>query len=589
MRAQAARTNLAVAPVRWARPEPTWVEIEATAPQMVATMRRYLDDLGGLLKPASVKAADVVLRHFAGRVTETDVRCTSVAAIRRRHVEDYLVWLWARPGAQWATTVSEHTVDHRIGLLIKFFERVLTWGYADVARTIPIGTSDRPKVEPPSRRRARERPVPAAKPVAKAIARRPGGEVSWEKVAGRAPQMATTMRSYLDQLAVSARPATVASADKTLRLFAGRVSDADPACRCVAAIGRAHVEDYKLWLAARPGTKATTLSASTIRNCLGTLRTFFERIIEWSFDDAPGRVPVYANDLPRVDEPLPRFLDDPTAAKFMATLAADPNRRRRLVVELLARTGMRVGELSDLEDDAMVRMGETFWLRIPVGKLHNDRHVPLHTLLVELISDYRARRGPSFSGRLVERDDGSAFDACAIGRYVDTIAKRAGIGHVHPHQLRHTLATQAINRGMSLEAIAALLGHRSMRMTLTYARISDRTLAEEYFKVTEAVETRYRGSGPLPAGVGGGETRRMAADTHRRLLGNGHCTRPVALDCQFESICERCGFFESGKEFIPILRRQRDHAADHGDLDRADLFESLLTGTTTDGHGRSFT
>ena len=40
---------------------------------------------------------------------------------------------------------------------------------------------------------------------------------------------------------------------------------------------------------------------------------------------------------------------------------------------------------------------------------------------------------------------------------------------MHAHRLRHTLATQAINRGMSLEAIAALLGHRSMRMTLIYA------------------------------------------------------------------------------------------------------------------------
>jgi site-specific recombinase XerD len=38
--------------------------------------------------------------------------------------------------------------------------------------------------------------------------------------------------------------------------------------------------------------------------------------------------------------------------------------------------------------------------------------------------------------------------------------------HIHPHQLRHTLATQAINRGMSREAIAAMLGHHSMDMTL---------------------------------------------------------------------------------------------------------------------------
>lgn len=353
-----AAKKLAVVPVRWARPEPTWNEIEATAPQMVATMRRYLDDLATLLKPASVRAAEVVLRHFAGRVTQADGRCTSVADIRRRHVEDYLVWLRARPGPKWGTTVSDLTVDHRLGLLMKFFERALSWGYADVPRTIPIRASDRPKVARPSRRRDNPRPIPAAKPVAKAKARRTGGEVSWEEVARRAPQMAATMRAYLDQLSVSARPATVASANKVLRLFAGRVSDADrPACGCVAAIGRAQVEDYKLWLAARPGTKATTLSATTIRNCLGTLRTFFERIIEWGYGDAPGRVPVYANDLPRADEPLPRFLDDPSAAKFMATLATDPNRRRRLVVELLARTGMRVGELCGLEDDAMVRIG----------------------------------------------------------------------------------------------------------------------------------------------------------------------------------------------------------------------------------------
>jgi integrase len=42
-------------------------------------------------------------------------------------------------------------------------------------------------------------------------------------------------------------------------------------------------------------------------------------------------------------------------------------------VELLAHTGMRVGELCTLEADAVVMIGATHWLRIPVGKLHNDR------------------------------------------------------------------------------------------------------------------------------------------------------------------------------------------------------------------------
>jgi len=389
--------------------------------------------------------------------------------------------------------------------------------------------------------------------------------------------MAATMASYLGQLEVSARPATVSAADLALRLFAHRVTLADPTCVTVAAIGRTHIEDFKRWQAKRPGRGGKPLSTTTIRHRLSMLRTFFERIIEWDYDDAPARLPIYSTDFPALDEALPKFLDDPTAAKFMATLAIDPNRRRRLMVELLARTGMRVGELAALEDDAMVRQGDLHQLRIPVGKLHNDRFVPLLPKLVDLIVDYQAMRGPSRSGHLVERDDGKPFDRRTIQRYVATVAKRAGIGHVHPHQLRHTLATQSINRGMSLEAIAKLLGHRSMDMTLIYARISDRTVAEEYFKVTEAVEANYRRIGPRPDVAGTTDTVMHPTD-HRRLLANGHCTRPALLDCAFESVCERCGFFESGPKFITILRRQRNHAEERGQNERTELFNGLIDG-----------
>ena len=381
------------------------------------------------------------------------------------------------------------------------------------------------------------------------------------------------MARYLDQLAVSARPAPVVAVDLTLRQFAHCVTVADPTCRSMAAVTRVHFEDYKRWLARRAGRRGT-LSPTTISGRVGLLRTFFARIIEWGYDDAPARIPIFAGDFPERDEPLPKFLDDPTAAKFMATLAADANPRRRLMVEILARTGIRSGELSGLDDDAMVLIGDTHWLRIPVGKLHNDRYVPLLPSLVELIDNYRATRAAPRSGRLVERDNGRPFDRRTIHRYVATVARRAGVGHVHPHQLRHTLATQAINRGMSLEAIAALLGHRSMKMTLTYARITDTTIAEEYFRVTAAVEANYAGD-ELPATTAGTAMTQLAAD-HRRLLGNGHCNRPAALDCAYESMCERCGFFETGAEFVPVLLRQRDHAADHGQSDRARLFTGLL-------------
>jgi hypothetical protein len=178
---------------------------------------------------------------------------------------------------------------------------------------------------------------------------------------------------------------------------------------------------------------------------------------------------------------------------------------------------------------------------------------------------------------LVERDDGKPFDRRTVQRYVAAVAKRAGIGHVHPHQLRHTLATQSINRGMSLEAIAALLGHRSMDMTLIYARISERTVADEYFKVTEAVEANYRQMVSLSSGAGNADTTKPPTD-HRRLLANGHCTRPALLGCVFESVCERCGFFETGPQFVTILKRQRKHADQRDQSDRRQLFDGLIKG-----------
>jgi hypothetical protein len=69
--------------------------------------------------------------------------------------------------------------------------------------------------------------------------------------------------------------------------------------------------------------------------------------------------------------------------------------------------------------------------------------------------------------------------------------------------------------------------------------------------------------------------RRIAAE-HRRLLGNSHCTRPVGLDRTFESVCERCGFFETGPQFLTILRRQRDDAVGHRQDDRVELLDGLL-------------
>lgn len=396
----------------------------------------------------------------------------------------------------------------------------------------------------------------------------------WALIAQRAPMLAATCGNYLDQAAVVLRPSSISSIDQVLRLFCFWLTEHHPDVRSVAGVGRRQIEDYKLVLARAETYRGTPLKATTIKHRLGILRVFFERLIEWDHPDAPVRNPVLSFDLPKLDEPLPKFLDDEQAAAFMAAARRlDP--LRRLVVEMLARTGMRVGEICDLATDAVTVLGDqTIWLRIPVGKLHNDRYIPLHPALVELLDAWRQHARPASSPWLITNQD-RPLNRHSVTRMVAHCGRLAGIGHVHPHRLRHTLATQAINRGMSLEAIAALLGHRSPRMTMVYARIADRTVADQYYNVADQVEALYQANPTLPPGVDARAMARLQAE-HHRLLGNGYCTRPATLDCRFEAICERCTHYDTGPAFVEILTRQRDHASDRNQTDRAQLYTDLI-------------
>ncbi len=238
----------------------------------------------------------------------------------------------------------------------------------------------------------------------------------WVPIHTAAPQLATTMVAYVAQCAVSMRPSTARAIDTDLRIFAGFLIDHDPALAGVADVERSHIEAFKLWQWAQPGTSGR-LKPATFRRRLGQLRTFFVRIMEWGWDDAPARVPIFFGDVPKRDEALPRFLDDARFTKFMRALAAEPVIRRRVAIEVLARTGMRVGELCGLKADAVTLIGDAHWLRVPLGKLHNDRYVPLHPHLVELLAIYRRTYGAHDHGGLLSGEQGP-LNRYAVQRWI---------------------------------------------------------------------------------------------------------------------------------------------------------------------------
>ena len=97
---------------------------------------------------------------------------------------------------------------------------------------------------------------------------------------------------------------------------------------------------------------------------------------------------MFPGDVPKLDDPLPRFIDDGAAKKLIGAARASDDPFVRLAVEFLARTGLRRGEFLDLKIDSVVQIGAAYWLHVPLGKLRTDRYIPLHPQLKELLDEW---------------------------------------------------------------------------------------------------------------------------------------------------------------------------------------------------------
>ena len=78
---------------------PSWDTLKVAVPTMTLTMRRYLEQIDCVLRPASVVSTDAALRMFASFIAGSHPNVTSVAGLQRAHLEDYKRWLAAAPTA----------------------------------------------------------------------------------------------------------------------------------------------------------------------------------------------------------------------------------------------------------------------------------------------------------------------------------------------------------------------------------------------------------------------------------------------------------------------------------------------------------
>ncbi len=87
---------------------------------------------------------------------------------------------------------------------------------------------------------------------------------------------------------------------------------------------------------------------------------------------------------------------------------------------------MRVSEFTSLRSDAVVQIDAAPWLHVPVGKLREDRYLPLHPQVVDLIDNYRSTHVPPEHPLLLPRENGRALDRHTVTRLINGPAPPLG-------------------------------------------------------------------------------------------------------------------------------------------------------------------
>lgn len=227
------------------------------------------------------------------------------------------------------------------------------------------------------------------------------------------------------------------------------------------------------------------LSATTVTRLISTLRVF----ARWM--RSTGRVqtdlaelverPHKWRRLPGVLSPmdLRRLIEAPAPPDAVDEHTLPLWMRDRAILELMYASGLRASEVLSIKlGDIMERARS---VRV-IGKGQKQRVVPMGVPAQEALAAYLRDCRPRLvtAERAAERRDGGCVFLSKNGRpltrarlqiIVRDSARLAGLGHVHPHMLRHSFATHLLAGGADLRVVQELLGHASIATTEIYTHV----------------------------------------------------------------------------------------------------------------------
>jgi site-specific recombinase XerD len=203
----------------------------------------------------------------------------------------------------------------------------------------------------------------------------------------------------------------------------------------------------------------------------------------------------------RKPETLPRAMD-PDDVKQLLSIIDNP--KALAMVMILLRTGMRIGELLNAKEQDLHLRDR----RIDIYEGEKNRLGRVVYLSDDAMSALKAWlkiRNPQKEFLFYAAGTNSMSYSTARQIFVNYLHK-AGLTHkgYTVHCLRHTFASELLNAGMRIECLQPLMGHSSLDVTRRYARLTDKTREEEYFRAMTIIERgemndHYRFDHQIPA------------------------------------------------------------------------------------------
>lgn len=308
--------------------------------------------------------------------------------------------------------------------------------------------------------------------------RNPAKEV-FEKLSSKLKKLALAGTEYAEQYLFhlysrNRRPSTLELNYTSIRFFLEFLK-AD-GITCMEAVSRKDIAGFI------EHEQDRGMKPVSIRGRLGAVKAFLRYLIE----DGVVRHEVLSKSISvKVPDALPRAI---APEDVRALLSVIDNTRNRALVLMLLRTGMRIGELLNLRVQDIDLKEQKVFIH-EARKTGVGRVVYFSADAKEALVAWLSKKDPREDVLAYGKKYESITYAAARLMFVRCL-KKADLLHkgYTLHCLRHTFASEPLNAGMRLECLQPLLGHTSVEVTRRYARLTDKTREDEYFRAMALIE-----------------------------------------------------------------------------------------------------